>query len=79
MTINSTPAGQVLLTLSQVALKARAQGAVQQSIEIVRRRIDKSGVLDPQITQQGDDRIVVQLPGIGDPQRIKDLLGRPPT
>ena len=33
-------------------------------------------MLDPQITQQGDSRIVVQLPGIGDPQRIKDLLGK---
>jgi preprotein translocase subunit SecD len=76
LAITSTPAGQVLLTLSEVALRARAQGAVQQSIEIVRRRIDESGVLDPQITQQGDNRIVVQLPGIGDPQRIKDLLGR---
>jgi protein-export membrane protein SecD len=72
----SAPAGQILLTLSEVALRARAQGAVLQSIEIVRRRIDESGVLDPQITQQGDNRIVVQLPGIGDPQRIKDLLGK---
>jgi preprotein translocase subunit SecD len=76
LAIDSTPDGQILLTLSPVALKARAQGAVQQSIEIVRRRIDESGVLDPQITQQGDARIVVQLPGIGDPQRIKDLLGK---
>jgi protein-export membrane protein SecD len=76
MTIDTSPDGQVLLTLSPVALKARALGAVQQSIEIVRRRIDESGVLDPQITQQGDDRIVVQLPGIGDPERIKTLLGK---
>jgi protein-export membrane protein SecD len=76
MTIDSTPDGQILLTLSPVALKARALGAVQQSIEIVRRRIDETGVLDPQITQQGDDRIVVQLPGVGDPERIKTLLGQ---
>jgi protein-export membrane protein SecD len=76
MTIDTSPDGQILLTLSPVALKARALGAVQQSIEIVRRRIDESGVLDPQITQQGDDRIVVQLPGIGDPERIKALLGK---
>jgi preprotein translocase subunit SecD len=76
LTIDSTPDGQVLLTLSPVALRARAQGAVQQSIEIVRRRIDETGVLDPQITQQGDARIVVQLPGIGDPERIKALLGQ---
>lgn len=67
--------GQVSATLSRVALTARAQAAVQQSIEIVRRRIDATGVLDPQITRQGDSRIVVQLPGVGDPERIKTLLG----
>jgi preprotein translocase subunit SecD len=74
--IASQPDGTITLTLSPVALNARAQGAVQQSIEIVRRRIDETGVVDPQITQQGNNRIVVQLPGIGDPDRIKQLLGR---
>ena len=59
-----------------MALNARGRGAVQQSIEIVRRRIDETGVVDPQITQQGDTRIVVQLPGISDPNRIKELLGK---
>jgi preprotein translocase subunit SecD len=72
----STPDGTIVLTLSPVALNARARGAVQQSIEIVRRRIDATGVVDPQITQQGEDRIVVQLPGISDPNRIKELLGK---
>ena len=47
-----------------------------QSIEIVRRRIDETGVLDPQITRQGDTRIVVQLPGVEDPNRIKELIGK---
>ena len=74
--IASTADGTITLTLSPVALTARAVGAVQQSIEIVRRRIDETGVVDPQITQQGDSRIVVQLPGIGDPNRIKELLGK---
>jgi protein-export membrane protein SecD len=68
--------GTILLTLSPVALNARARAAVQQSIEIVRRRIDETGVVDPQITQQGETRIVVQLPGINDPNRIKQLLGK---
>jgi protein-export membrane protein SecD len=72
----STLDGTVTLTLSPVALHERAVGAVQQSIEIVRRRIDETGVVDPQITQQGDSRIVVQLPGISDPNRIKELLGQ---
>ena len=67
--------GQIAAALSPVALTARGQAAVTQSIEIVRRRIDETGVLDPQITRQGDNRIVVQLPGVSDPERIKALLG----
>jgi protein-export membrane protein SecD len=72
----SSSDGTIVLTLSPVALNARAIGAVQQSIEIVRRRIDETGVVDPQIIQQGETRIVVQLPGISDPNRIKELLGK---
>jgi len=74
--IVSPARGTVTLTLSPVALNARAQAAVQQSIEIVRRRIDETGVVDPEITQQGSNRIVVQLPGVSDPDRIKQLLGQ---
>jgi protein-export membrane protein SecD len=74
--IAGTPDGQITLTLSPVALSDRAQSAVLQSIEIVRRRIDETGVVDPQITREGSDRIVVQLPGVGDPNRIKELLGQ---
>ena len=62
--------------MSPVALHNRATSAVQQSIEIVRRRIDETGVVDPLITRQGDSRIIVQLPGVEDPNRIKELLGQ---
>jgi preprotein translocase subunit SecD len=72
---DSTP-GLITVTLSPEALRDRANAAVQQSIEIVRRRIDETGVADPDITRQGQDRIVVQLPGIDDPNRIKQLLGK---
>jgi preprotein translocase subunit SecD len=65
----------LILALSQPAMAARATAAVTQSIEIIRRRIDSTGIVDPQIAQQGQDRIMVQLPGISDPQRIKTLLG----
>jgi preprotein translocase subunit SecD len=71
--------GQLAVTLSAAGLKERATAAVEQSIEIVRRRIDETGVVDPIISRQGDARIVVQLPGIEDPNRIKELLGRPPA
>ena len=47
-----------------------------QAIEIVRRRIDETGTNEPSIQQQGTDRIVVQLPGLDDPSRIKKLLGK---
>jgi preprotein translocase subunit SecD len=76
MAIGSNADGTITLTLSAPALVARAAGAVDQSIEIVRRRIDETGVVDPQITRQGQDRIVVQLPGVGDPDRIKQLIGK---
>ena len=65
----------LVLTLSQPAMTARATAAVTQSIEIIRRRIDSTGIVDPQIAKQGENRIMVQLPGISDPQRIKTLLG----
>ncbi len=68
--------GSFTITLLPAALKERANAAVQQSIEIVRRRIDETGVVDPQIARQGENRIVVQLPGIEDPNRIKQLLGK---
>jgi protein-export membrane protein SecD len=74
--IEPTRDGEIDLTLSPVTLHARGSAALQQSIEIVRRRIDETGVIDPQIAQQGDNRIVVQLPGIEDPNRIKELLGK---
>ncbi|RPG98045.1 MAG: protein translocase subunit SecD [Candidatus Pelagibacter sp. TMED106] len=57
-----------LLTINNSALK--------QSIEIVRRRIDDVGTKEPTILQRGDKRILVELPGLKDPERIKSLLGK---
>ena len=57
-----------LLTVNNAALK--------QSIEIVRRRIDDVGTKEPTILQRGEKRILVELPGLKDPERIKSLLGK---
>ena len=57
-----------LLTINNSALK--------QSIEIVRRRIDDVGTKEPTILQRGEKRILVELPGLKDPERIKKLLGK---
>ena len=68
--------GRVTMTLGEQALRARRTAAVAQSIEIVRRRIDETGVREPTIQRQGEDRILVQLPGVDDPERVKRLLGK---
>ncbi len=49
--------------------------AVDQSLEILRNRIDQFGVAEPVIIRQGEDEIVIQLPGIKDPKRALNLLG----
>lgn len=67
---------RITLTLSETALQATATRAIEQSVEIVRRRIDQTGVNEPVVARQGADRILVQLPGIEDPTRIKRLLGQ---
>ncbi len=57
-------------------IRQHKEKAVQQSIEIVRRRIDETGTREPTIQRQGESRIIVQLPGVSDPARIKSLLGK---
>ena len=52
------------------------ENVVEQALKIIRNRIDQFGVAEPTIQAQGADEIVVQLPGIQDPQRAKDLIGR---
>ncbi len=67
---------RIFISLTERALADRKNAAIQQSIEIVRRRIDETGTREPTIQRQGDDRILVQLPGIEDPERVKRLLGK---
>ena len=74
--VTSEPDGQVWATLTESGLRAKASSAVEQSIEIVRRRIDETGVSEALIARQGQSRILVTLPGVEDPNRIKELLGR---
>jgi preprotein translocase subunit SecD len=68
--------GLVEVTLGDDAIKDINTQVINQSIEIVRRRIDETGTKEPVIQRQGTNRIVVQLPGVDDPERIKELLGR---
>ena len=76
MDLSISPDGQVSAAYSDATLKEIAQNAIQQSIEIVRRRVDETGTREPTIQRQGTDQILVQLPGLQDPERIKALLGK---
>ena len=65
-----------IIKFSKFGLLTLNNAAVKQSIEIVRRRIDDLGTKEPTIIQRGEKRIVVELPGLKDPSRIKTLLGK---
>ncbi len=67
---------EVVGEVTETAFIQRQRAAVDQSIEIVRRRVDETGTREPSIQRQGNDRILVQLPGVDDPDRIKRLLGQ---
>ena len=64
------------LSFSKFGLLTINNSALKQSIEIVRRRIDDVGTKEPTILQRGEKRILVELPGLKDPERIKQLLGK---
>ena len=74
--VAATDSGAIEISLNETAIAARKSSALSQSIEIIRRRIDETGVSEPTIQRQGDDRILVQLPGLQDPERLKRLLGK---
>ena len=62
--------------LSERELAGLKDNAVRQALETIRNRIDQFGVSEPVIVKQGENQILVQLPGIKDPQRALDLIGR---
>jgi preprotein translocase subunit SecD len=64
------------LSYSDKAIASLKENGVNQALETIRNRIDQFGVTEPVIVQQGDNEIAVQLPGIKDPQRALELIGR---
>ncbi|TPW33494.1 protein translocase subunit SecDF [Martelella alba] len=69
-------AGLFKLTLTDAGINYRVRQAVDQSMEVVRRRVDELGTTEPLIQRQGNDRIIVQVPGLDDPQRLKSILNK---
>jgi preprotein translocase subunit SecD len=68
--------GLIRLTVPQAAILERVRQSVDQSIQIVERRVNELGTVEPLIQRQGADRILVQVPGLQDPTRLKELLGK---
>jgi preprotein translocase subunit SecD len=69
-------AGRFTLTMTEAEVRRLRDLSVRQGVETIRNRVDQFGVAEPVITRQGDDRILIQLPGVQDPERAKALIGK---
>ncbi|ETX14706.1 preprotein translocase subunit SecD [Roseivivax halodurans JCM 10272] len=67
--------GVITVTLSEAERAATDERTLRQALEIIRRRIDEVGTREPTIQRQGPDRILIQVPGIGSAQELKDIIG----
>ena len=76
LSLDEPEPGVLRYTLTDEGLDYRLGSALTQSIEVVGRRVNELGTTEPIIQRQGNDRILVQVPGLQDPQRLKDILGQ---
>ncbi|MDX3810027.1 protein translocase subunit SecD [Bosea thiooxidans] len=73
--ITEQPDGLIQLAVTEAGSNERIRRAVEQAMEVLRRRVDALGTTEPNIQRQGLDRILVQVPGLQDSQRLKEILG----
>ena len=66
---------KIIINLSEAYKKRIKKNAMEQSLEIIRSRIDELGTREPTIIAQGEQRILIELPGIKNPKRIKEIIG----
>jgi preprotein translocase subunit SecD len=74
--VSDAGGGLIRLTVPQAAITDRIRQSVEQSIQIVEKRVNELGTVEPLIQRQGSDRILVQVPGLQDPTRLKEILGK---
>ncbi|WP_339864495.1 protein translocase subunit SecD [Paremcibacter congregatus] len=68
--------GAIIVSLTEEGLIKRGNDVITQSIEVLRRRIDGMGTTEPNIQKQGEGRILIQVPGFDDPQKLKNIIGK---
>jgi SecD/SecF fusion protein len=76
VTLDEPEPGLLKYTLTDAGVDYRISSAVTQSIEVVSKRVNELGTTEPIIQRQGNDRILIQVPGLQDPQRLKEILGK---
>ena len=74
--LTETVPGEFVLKLTDDGIRYRTASAATQSLEVIGRRVNELGTTEPTIQRQGDDRILVQVPGLQDPERLKEILGQ---
>ena len=74
--VSDAGGGLIRLTVPQAAITERIRQTIEQSIQIVERRVNQLGTVEPLIQRQGTDRILVQVPGLQDPTELKRILGK---
>jgi SecD/SecF fusion protein len=67
--------GLIQFTVTDAGIESKVRRAVEQSIEVLRRRVDALGTTEPNIQRQGDDRVLVEVPGLQDTAKLKEILG----
>ena len=76
LTLDDSTPGLLKFTITDAGIKYRTSTALAQAIEVVDRRVNELGTTEPIVQRQGDDRILVQVPVLQDPQRLKEILGQ---
>jgi len=74
--VSDAGGGLIRLNVPQAAILDRVRQAVDQSIQIIEKRVNELGTVEPLIQRQGMDRVLVQVPGLQDPTRLKEILGK---
>src|SRR6266702_2169364 len=74
--VENAGGGVVRLSPTEPAMLERIRQVVDQSVEIIGKRVNQLGLVEPSIQRQGNDRILVQVPGLGDPQQLLEILGK---